>query len=445
MQPEAPRLRENLRQIRDGTRGLWRVVTYPIRSTSATGSWLRLALMVGGMVLAYLWLQDLIGELPDVFKALKDFFENLAELFRLLFQLIIPATKPGEPPSVPSIPRLVKLQLFLRQFKQDDFQDFLVFFVIPLIWALGRALHIFEDTYRLNSFRAVLENLLAEYLPLFRRNVEIREADLVMDVTTIRPRRVGGPMRLEVDADSLAVLEPVWGNPRLITNTNRRVEVDAFERLRCIVDLRPFPLALNSRLTTRDGMRVELKQARFTVQVKRGQNGVDTTAVSRLVYGHWLGKAWENLVTRQRDTRRLLRRELAQFISDRKDLSALVVNPAVAGAYPVAEQLKQEFVRYFNGRPEHGLQIEWQGAENGAWETGEDLSGPGLLAARQASQEIHARRLELPQMEPEQLTKAEIQNMAGQVLDRADALDQAGAAQNAKVAQLLAVYAALLR
>ena len=426
--------------------GMLRTVTYPIRSTSATGSWLRLILMIGGMILAYLTLQALIGELPDVFEAVKKFFSNLLELLRLLWQLIIPATDLGKPPSVPSIPRLVRLQLFIRQFSQDDFQDFLVFALIPLIWALGRTLHVFEDTYRLNSFRAVLENLLAEYIPLFRRHVEIREAELLMDVTTIRPRRVGGPMRLEVDVDSLAVLEPVWGNPRQITNTRRRVEVDAFERLRCIVDLRPITLMLNQGLVTRSGIQVELKNARFTVRVRRAGEGVDEEAVFGLVYGHWLGKSWENLNTRERDTRRLIRRELAQFISDRKDLSDLIGSAAdVEAATPVPEPLKQDFVRYFNSRREHGLQIEWQGAENGEWVPGVDLTGEDFREARHISQEIYARRLELKQMGPKQLTKAEIQKMAGQVLDRADALDQAGATLNDKVTQLLAVYAALLR
>jgi hypothetical protein len=445
MYPEAPRLRENLRQIWNGVLGLLRAVIHPIRRTSAAGSWLRLALMVGGMILAYLALQALIGELPDVFEAVKKFFSNLFELLSLLWQLIIPASDPSKPPSAPSIPRLVKLQLFIRKISQDDFQDFLVFALIPLIWALGRTLHVFEDTYRLNSFRAVLENLLAEYIPLFRRHVEIREADLVMNVTTIRPRRVGGPMRLEVDANSLAVLEPAWGNPRQITNTRRRVEVDAFERLRCIVDLRPITLKINQGLVTRNGMQVELKNARFTVWVRRAGEGVDEEAVSSLVYRHWLGKSWENLNTRERDTRRLIRRELAQFISDRKDLSDLISNAAAAeAANPVSEQVKQEFVRYFNSRPEHGLKIEWQGAENGEWVPGVDLTGEDFREARHISQETYARRLELAQMEPEQLTKAEIQKMAGQVLDRADALDQAGAVLDTKVAQLLAEYTKLI-
>ena len=252
-------------------------------------------------------------------------------------------------------------------------------------------------------------------------------------------------MRLEVDVDSLAVLEPVWGNPRQITNTRRRVEVDAFERLRCIVDLRPITLMLNQGLVTRSGIQVELKNARFTVRVRRAGEGVDEEAVFGLVYGHWLGKSWENLNTRERDTRRLIRRELAQFISDRKDLSDLIGSAAdVEAATPVPEPLKQDFVRYFNSRREHGLQIEWQGAENGEWVPGVDLTGEDFREARQISQETYARRLELKQMGPKQLTKAEIQKMAGQVLERADALDQEGAALESKVTRLLAEYSELI-
>ncbi len=457
MAPETPRPEDRLQEWFSGLPGPLRQALEMVQGTSADSAWLRLALGAVLLPLVYLGLKIMIGDLPNMLDNLFKGFENLGRLFDLFLRLFFPAqvaeTVPKAPDIYAQLPKvgpqaslLDSLGLLFKQIDGDNLQGAIVFFLIPLIWALGRAVYIFEETYRLHSFRAVAENLAAAYFPPFRRKMVVRDSSLVMDTTTIHPRRVGGPLRLEVDRDSLAVMEQRDGAVRMITATSRPVDINAFERLHRVLDLRPQTLVLTQALLTRDGVPVVLRRARFTCCVRRSENGVDLGAAHNLVYRHWLGKSWEDPEARQRDTRRLVERELAQFVSREVDLDDLVqywVPPPVLKAFPVERQALQEFVAYFNSRSEHGLQLTWSG--EGQWEPPESLVSPELTPTLEACVQDQSLRIRLARIIPRQYTEQEICRLAGEVVQQYDVLNAQKADEETIVRQLVAVYTRILK
>jgi hypothetical protein len=87
--------------------------------------------------------------------------------------------------------------------------------------------------------------------------------------------RIGGPGMVRVQLENVAVFEKVDGTPHIIGPTRRFVQLDGFERLRKIIDLREqFPEPFEVKARTRDGIEVTAKDVRMIFSVHRNKDAV---------------------------------------------------------------------------------------------------------------------------------------------------------------------------
>ncbi|NPA92456.1 MAG: hypothetical protein GXO56_02095 [Chloroflexi bacterium] len=140
---------------------------------------------------------------------------------------------------------------------------------------------------------------------------------------------IGGPGYVSISADSAALFEHPNGTPRVLGPTHGRWhQIEGFERLRRIVNLRDHQLTLSVSTRSRDGIKIRVDDVQVLFSIYRGGRRGSRQepypfmpgAVERLVYnerGQNTMDRWERLASSRMlasTMRTMARTEIASFI-----------------------------------------------------------------------------------------------------------------------------------
>lgn len=190
-------------------------------------------------------------------------------------------------------------------------------------WLAWRLAGIFlDDIYELkntdiaNKFIFQAAFVFPTYHIITIENGDVRTADKKSPIYNI-----GGPGRVRVSLENVALFEKIDGSPDLITPTtgNRWYTrtIDGFERLRQIIDVRDLTITITDlRSRTKDGIPISVQNIRLLFSVLRDPLSLtpekpytyNKDAILKLVYDQSPGP-WTNSITQ------LVRGELIAFIA----------------------------------------------------------------------------------------------------------------------------------
>ena len=145
--------------------------------------------------------------------------------------------------------------------------------------------------------------------------------------------RIGGPGKVLVNLENAVVFEKINGIPRILRPTiDKPIELESFERIRKIIDLRDQTVTLSISARTFDGVSIELKDIRLIFSVFRNTNNSSLTnpypfnedSIFWLVYQLGSGPWTASLVD-------MVRTELTNFINHHRfsELFSSVGTPEV--------------------------------------------------------------------------------------------------------------------
>jgi len=129
--------------------------------------------------------------------------------------------------------------------------------------------------------------------------------------------RIGGPGKVLVNLENAVVFEKINGMPRIIRPTiDKPIELESFERIRKIIDLRDQTVTLSISARTFDGVSIDLKDIRLIFSVLRSSKNSSLTnpypfneeSIYWLVYQLGSGPWTTSLVD-------MVRTELTNFIN----------------------------------------------------------------------------------------------------------------------------------
>lgn len=110
--------------------------------------------------------------------------------------------------------------------------------------------------------------------------------------------KLGGPGWVTCSAETVAVFEKMDGEVHIVGPSGDPVQIEGFERLRSVIDLREYKEEMNARYRTRDGIFLQIKDVKTRYSVERSpeppkpdKNGYaqpytfNPEAIKKLVYG----------------------------------------------------------------------------------------------------------------------------------------------------------------
>lgn len=104
-------------------------------------------------------------------------------------------------------------------------------------------------------------------------NAQVRSEDQISPIF-----RIGGPGKVLINLENAVVFEKINGSPRIVgPTTEKPIELESFERIRKIVDLRDQTAKLDILARTLDGISIEIKDIRLIFSVFRNSNQVSIT------------------------------------------------------------------------------------------------------------------------------------------------------------------------
>ena len=152
--------------------------------------------------------------------------------------------------------------------------------------------------------------------------------------------RIGGPGNVIINLENAVVFEKIDGTPRIAgPTTERSIELESFERIRKIIDLRDQTASLDISARTLDGIPIEIKDIRIIFSVLRNTSNATLSkpysfsddAIHWLVYQQESGPWTTSLVE-------LVRAELTNYINQHL-LSELL---AAIGAPEINVQIQNQ-------------------------------------------------------------------------------------------------------
>jgi hypothetical protein len=153
---------------------------------------------------------------------------------------------------------------------------YLPVFVLPFIIALQAAARYLDDIFELNDVRIARDFILQVALTGTRKKLRISQGEVVEKDRNSPIFRIGGPGKVLVELDSVALFEKPDGTPHIIDSTKESNHVlSGFERLRYTIDLRDQFLELsekeNNSVTSRslDGMKIKATDVRMVYRIRR--------------------------------------------------------------------------------------------------------------------------------------------------------------------------------
>ena len=151
-------------------------------------------------------------------------------------------------------------------------QSILISF-LPFLFSFWVAAYYFQYLNQIPRFRAALAHIMQMIFPVRRRQVKIREGFVQHKGEQIALRRVGGPVRVTLGDENSAVFEKSNGTAHILLPSKKIPPIDNYEFLRTVLDLREEHLVVTVSDRTRDGMRLQARQAHFAYRLQGRHSG----------------------------------------------------------------------------------------------------------------------------------------------------------------------------
>ena len=210
--------------------------------------------------------------------------------------------------------------------------------------------------------------------------VQIRE-DNVRQAYRDHPLiKIGGPGRVVVHLECAVLFEQVDGTPRVLGPNNAKQQINGFERLRAVIDLRDHTESFEVEARTRDGILLRAKDVRVLFSVARGDTqssshkdqpdlprnwSFDPAAVQALVYGQ-KKRPWHRAMVDGK-AKPALRNFIGQHTFQELISNILPTEDARIMAFTFRQELYQVFEDEFRkGLRRSGIELQWIGV--GIWE-----------------------------------------------------------------------------
>ena len=153
---------------------------------------------------------------------------------------------------------------------------YLPIFILPFVLALQSAAIYLTDIFELSDVKIAREFILQVALRGGRENLRIKNGEVVEKDKNSPIYLIGGPGKVLVELDSVALFEMPDGKPHIIDSTKASKNIlDGFERFRGAIDLRDQFLELsekeNNSVTGRslDGMLIKATDVRLLYRIHR--------------------------------------------------------------------------------------------------------------------------------------------------------------------------------
>jgi hypothetical protein len=182
--------------------------------------------------------------------------------------------------------------------------------------------------------------------------------------------RIGGPGNVIINLENAVVFEKIDGTPRIAgPTTEKSIELESFERIRKIIDLRDQTASLDISARTLDGISIDIKDIRIIFSVLRNTSSATLSkpypfsddAIHWLVYQQESGPWTTSLVE-------LVRAELTNYINQHllSELLAAIgtpeVNIQIQNQNKIAKKIRKNWAhtrrykvnRYFFGKLKKG-------------------------------------------------------------------------------------------
>jgi hypothetical protein len=229
-----------------------------------------------------------------IYYPLPVWLDHFQDVFGYLFN-------PNYPPNYPGNPFENLVYYTYQAFTDPRVLQYLPILLAPFFIALQTAANYLADVFELEDPGIARHFVSAVALTGSNQTMRITQGDVLEEHKVLPIRLIGGPGRVLVDMDSVALFEKPDGTPRVIGPTTRgKAKLDGFERFRQAIDLRNQTIELrdndgkSAAVTGRslDGIPITAADVCFVFTVHRnGQTpSVDNPfpfseeAVEKLVY-----------------------------------------------------------------------------------------------------------------------------------------------------------------
>lgn len=214
----------------------------------------------------------------------------IQDIFRYLLNPSYAASYVGDP--------FTKFFTFAYQALGDPhiFQYFPIF-IAPFFIALQLAAFYLADIFELNDVTVARSFVWEVAFSGSDEILRISQGHVVEQHLESSNYLIGGPGKVIVDLDSIALFERADGTPHVIGPTGKepggRATIDGFERFRQAVDIRDQHVDLTATSRSRDGIPITATDVRLMFSIDRGENPQPTAefpypfdkgAIERIVY-----------------------------------------------------------------------------------------------------------------------------------------------------------------
>lgn len=221
----------------------------------------------------------------------------IRDIFAYLLNPAIAASYPGNPFQN-------FLNFFVRAFTDPRIFQYLPIFLAPFFIALQTAANYLADIFELEDVTVARQFVSAVALTGSNETIRITQGDISDEHRTSPTYLIGGPGKVTVDIDSVALFEEPDGTTRVIgptgTEPGGKARLDGFERFRQAIDLRDHFITLRDddgksgavKGRSLDGIPITATDVRFMFSVHRdGQKPNTLTpypfskkAIEQLIY-----------------------------------------------------------------------------------------------------------------------------------------------------------------
>lgn len=224
--------------------------------------------------------------------------QRLQEIFRYLLVQSYAATYDGDP--------FIKLiDLLIKAVTDPHILQYLPIFLAPIFIALHAAALYLADIFELEDVAVARSFVWGVALSGSNETIRITQGKVAEQHLDSPAYLIGGPGKVMVDLDSVALFERADGTPHVIGPTGKepggKATIDGFERFRQAIDIRDHHVELRDqdgkspsvKSRSRDGIPITATDVRLMFSVYRGENAepspefpypFNKDAIERIVY-----------------------------------------------------------------------------------------------------------------------------------------------------------------
>ena len=279
----------------------------------------------------------------------------------------------------------VKIWVVLKTLSAPDTLLFLIVLLVPFFMAREWAATYLADIFEFDNNRVTRPYLDHAAFGVSRGPddvVHIRDHNVHTEYADSTLIKIGGPGRVVVHLESVAVFEKADGTPRVVGPHNAKQRIDGFERLRAVIDLRDHTETFDVEARTRDGILLRAKNVRVLFSVARGDAWnpqtwdreenlprrweYDPDAILSLVYNQ-KKRPWHRQMVDGK-AKPALRNFIARHTFQELVSNILPTEDADAVQFVFREEILDVFRDEFRSQLQaSGIQLNWIGV--GTWET----------------------------------------------------------------------------